>query len=106
MTGIDLTDESFTLSAVALAVAFDLMTALVARLKGRSLVAWWLYGTFMPPFKLFHAMLMAPKRQSPKKFGASPGARRRCPHCGEAIKPDLDVCPECWRALPVDDVAP
>jgi len=87
-------------------VVFGFATALVAHSKGRSPVAWWIYGALTPPIGLFHAMLMAPKRQPPRKSGVSTGARRRCPHCGEAIKPDLEVCPECWRVLPADEVAP
>src|SRR5712692_2828903 len=105
MTDIDPTDTSLILPAVGLAVVLGLMTALVARSKGRSPIGWWLYGTLTAPIGLFHAMLMAPKRHSPKKSSASAG-KRRCPHCGEAVKPDLDVCPECWRVLPVDEILP
>jgi hypothetical protein len=103
MLDFDLFDPGIVLPGVLLSVALGVMTALVARGKGRSLIAWWLYGTLMPLIGLFHAMLLAPKLATRRGTGAS--AIRRCPYCAEAIKPELDVCPECWRVLPVEGVA-
>ena len=100
MFDIDLLDPAIILPGVLLSVALGVMTALVARGKGRSVIGWWLYGMLTPPIGLFHAMLVAPKRAARKAKGAS--AMRRCPYCAEAIKPELDVCPECWRVLPVE----
>ena len=103
MFDFDLLDPSIVLPGILLSVALGVMTALFARSKGRSLIGWWLYGTLMPPIGLFHAALIAPKLAKRKATGAA--AVRRCPYCAEAIKPDLDVCPECWRVLPVEGVA-
>lgn len=102
LTGGDLSDLPLVLLSLALAVVFGLMTALVARAKGRSFALWLIYGVFAPPFALFRAMLMSPNKNAAGKKILSSEARRRCPHCGEAIGRDLEVCPQCWRVLPTE----
>lgn len=100
LTGGDMVDLPLVLLSLALAFVFGLMTALVARAKGRSFTVWLFYGVFAPPFALFHAMLMASGRDVARRNMLSSGGRYRCPHCGEAIGRDLEVCPQCWRVLP------
>jgi ribosomal protein S14 len=104
LTGGDLSDLPLILLSLALAVVFGLMTALVARAKGRSFALWLIYGVFAPPFALFRAMLMSPNTAGKKILSSE--ARRRCPHCGEAIGRDLEVCPQCWRVLPTKGAPP
>jgi hypothetical protein len=106
LIGTDLGGMPLVLLSLALAITFGLMTALVARAKKRSFAAWLIYGALAPPIALFHALLLASGNEAVKKNGLSPGALQRCPHCGEAIKRDLDVCPQCWRVLPGDGGAP
>src|ERR1700675_2865790 len=103
---MDIGDVPATLLFIALAIVFGLMTAFVARAKGRSFVGWLFYGALTPPMALVHALLMAKKKQAAGKRRRSSQAQRRCPHCGEAIKVDLDVCPQCWRVLPEDGMTP
>ena len=93
-------DSSLILLSIALAIAFGLMTALLARAKGRNFLGWLIYGALSSPIAFFHALFMASKRQTARKRGQSSVAQQRCPHCGEAIKVDLEVCPQCWRMLP------
>ena len=106
LIGEDTGDMPLVLLSLALAIVFGLMTALVARAKKRSFAGWLIYGALAPPIALLHALFMAPDNEAAKKNGRSSGALRRCPHCGEAIKRDLDVCPQCWRVLPSDGGAP
>ena len=102
MPAMDLSDPSLILLSIALAVVFGLMTGVIARSKGRSFIGWWLYGALSSPIAFFHALLMAPKKRSARTRGRPAEVLRRCPHCGAAIKPDLEVCPQCWRVLPGD----
>ena len=104
LTGGDLVDLPLVLLSLALAVVFRLMTALVARAKRRSFIVWLFYGVFALPFALFHAMLMSPGKDAARRNMLSSEARQRCPHCGEAIGHDLEVCPQCWRVLPAGGV--
>ena len=106
MSPMEMDDAPLILLSVAIAVVFGLMTALLARAKGRGFIGWLFYGALSPPFAFFHALLMASKKQATRKRGLSYQAQRRCPHCGEAIKAGLEVCPQCWRALPEDGMTP
>jgi hypothetical protein len=101
----DFLDPSVALVGLAMAAAFGVMTALVARTKRRSAIAWLFYGVIAPPFALLHAFLLAPGKEK-QKADHWPVAPRRCPFCFEAIKPDLEVCPHCWRVLPADGDGP
>ena len=101
---MEMDGTSFALVWTAAWVVVGLMTALLARSKGRNFIGWWLYGALTFPIALLHALLMAPQKHTARTRSASSEAQRRCPHCGEAIKRDLDVCPQCWRVVPVDGV--
>lgn len=102
----DLLDPSVVLMGLAMAAVFGVMTALVARAKRRSAVAWLFYGAFAPPFALIHALVVAPGKEEKKGPDRWSAASRRCPFCFESIKPDLEVCPHCWRVLPADGDGP
>ena len=101
----DLLDPSVILMGLAMAAVFGVMTALVARIKRRSAVAWLFYGAFAPPFALIHALFVGPAQEE-KKADRWPVAAQRCPFCFEAIKPDLEVCTHCWRVLPAGGAGP
>ena len=103
---MDMNHAPLILLSIVLAILFGLITALIARAKGRNFIGWWIYGALSSPIAIFHALLMAPKKYAGRRRGLSSAARRRCPHCGEAIKLDVEVCPQCWRVLPAGGITP
>jgi hypothetical protein len=73
-------------------VLLGLIPAMIAQSKGRSFVAWWVYGAALFIVAFPHALLARPVE------GAGV---RKCPHCAELIKVEANVCRYCGR-----DVSP
>ncbi|GAB4388868.1 MAG: zinc ribbon domain-containing protein [Thermodesulfovibrionales bacterium] len=80
----------FLLSLVA-----GVIGAIVADRKGRSWVAW---GLLCWAFPLLLVVLVF------LRPALSPGATKRCPHCGEVIRHEATVCRYCKRELPIEMV--
>ena len=98
-------DAPTVLLPLALALVFGLMTALVARSRGRSFLVWLVYGTLVPGFALIHSLFLAPGKAKDERGLSASKALRRCPFCFESIRPDREVCPACWRVLPAENGA-
>ncbi len=84
----------------AIAILLGLIPAKIAAGKGRSFVAWWIYGTLLFLFALIHAVLLKPQNQSP----ASPpkpqtADSRKCPFCGQTVEVSSKFCPHCGKSL-------
>ncbi len=80
--------------------------AMVAERKGRSGIAWWLYGTTLFIVALPHALLL----EDPDDDRETAEAFRRCPLCAELIRTDASYCRYCKRDVPpplrLDELAP
>jgi ribosomal protein S27AE len=87
---------------------FGVVSAIVARKKGRSGCAWFVLGVLLGPFGLILAfaasrhgpVVLAPSEPSPLK-----SAPKNCPTCGELIPQETGTCRSCdekasRRALP------
>lgn len=72
--------------------------ALVAASKGRSGLAFFVYGFFLWPIALVHALVMARTSESGDKRAIAEG-RLPCPHCAEFIRPGARICPFCKSEL-------
>jgi DNA-directed RNA polymerase subunit RPC12/RpoP len=75
---------------IFIALAFGVATAAIGRLKGGSLIIWFLVGTALPGIGIFAALLMRDERSEP---------RRRCPECGFVLPVSDQVCRRCGRDL-------
>jgi hypothetical protein len=79
---------------------FALIPAAIARGKGRNGLEWWVYGFFIWPVALIHALLLSATEEARTQELKNQG-HRKCPFCAEMVKPDATVCRYCNRDLPV-----
>lgn len=82
---------------------FGLITAIIARSKGRDFFLWWFYGILLFPFALIHAIVI---EQNIETLETMQERQRliKCPHCAEMIKPDAKLCRFCDRKIDIIDV--
>lgn len=81
---------------VLLPIVLGLVPAVVAQAKGRSFVAWWLYGTLLWIVAMPHALLLSTDQGRIDARAVRQGGKK-CPHCAEIIRHDARVCRFCGR---------
>ncbi len=75
---------------IFIALAFGVATAAIGRLKGGSVLIWFLVGTALPGIGILAVLLMRDERDEP---------RRTCPECGFVLPVSDQVCKRCGRDL-------
>ena len=85
------------MTIVVIAILLGLIPAAIARSKGRSFVAWWVYGSLLFIVALPHALLMEPNLAAVEARQLADGAHWKCPYCAEIIKRGAAVCRFCGR---------
>ena len=75
---------------IVVALAFGIATAGIGRMKGGSIVIWFLVGAALPGIGILAVLLMRDQRREP---------RRRCPECGFVVPVSDQVCNRCGRDL-------
>ncbi|HMA18192.1 MAG TPA: zinc ribbon domain-containing protein [Thermoanaerobaculia bacterium] len=73
---------------------FGIVSAIIAKKKGRSGCAWFFLGVLLGPFGLILAFAASSEREpaTPPSRSRSP---RTCPSCGEPISREAAACPAC-----------
>ncbi|MFM0031844.1 zinc ribbon domain-containing protein [Paraburkholderia madseniana] len=79
-----------------IAVLLGLIPAAIAKGKGRSFGAWWLYGAALFIVALPHSLLMRSSPSGIERQHLADGMKK-CQHCAEFIKQDANVCRYCGR---------
>jgi ribosomal protein L40E len=75
---------------IFVALLFGVATAAIGKLKGGSVVLWFLIGTALPGIGILAALFMRDERKEP---------RRQCPECGAIVPISDQVCRRCGRDL-------
>lgn len=68
-----------------IALFIGAIPAMIAKNKGKSFLAWYIYGVLLFIVALPHALIMKSNYQ--------------CPHCKSNIDPAATVCPKCSRDI-------
>jgi hypothetical protein len=78
---------------ILVAILFGVVSGLLARSKGRSVLGWFLVGLIIGPFALIVAV-MPPTAQE--------GRFIECPACCEVIQSEARVCRHCGSQVEVE----
>lgn len=85
-----------------LAICIGVIPGFIAQSKGRSFVAWWLYGAALFIVALPHSLIMKADQEEIEREQLDSGNSKRCPFCAEIIKKQAVVCRFCGRDLPAN----
>jgi hypothetical protein len=80
---------------IIIMLLLGLLPATIAMGKGRNFLLWWLYGSVLFIFAIFHAIAAKPAERNLIFYG-----RRYCPHCEQIIEVDARTCLHCQQAVP------
>jgi hypothetical protein len=75
-------------------LVFGIVSAFVARKKGRSGCGWFLLGVLLGPFGLLLAFAVS-SRNAPTVAPAEARPPKKCPTCGEPMPPEAVRCVNC-----------
>ena len=75
---------------ILVAILFGVVSAVIARSKGRTAIGWFLVGLIIGPFSLIVAVL--PVRPQDGRF-------IECPACCEVIQTEAKICHHCGSQI-------
>lgn len=89
----------------SVAVLVSLMPAVIAKIKGRSFIGFWVYGLLVWPVALTHSLVMARAQRAAGAIRAEPTApaapvmrpeeTKACPDCAATVLAVAGVCQHC-----------
>jgi len=88
------------MSLLLIAICIGVIPGFIAQKKGRSFVAWWIYGALLFVVALPHSLLLKPDIEQIEREQLESGNSRKCPFCAEIIKVEARVCRFCGRDIP------
>lgn len=85
---------------IAIALVLGFLPALIAKSKGHSFFAWYIYGALLFIVALIHAIVLKPVQAEVDRAALATGDSRKCPFCAEIVRREAKVCRFCSRDLP------
>lgn len=101
-----------------IAIVIGCIPAAIAQGKGRSFVAWWIYGALLFIVALPHSLMLDPAVSTPAQASPSrePQARppasapssttKVCPMCAETVQAAARICRFCRHEFPAEPAPP
>ncbi|HDT2125383.1 TPA: zinc ribbon domain-containing protein [Enterobacter roggenkampii] len=83
-------------------IVIGLIPALIAKSKGRSFFAWWVYGALLFIIAFVHSLVIKKDVAAEEKDLIENDGMKKCPFCAELIKSEAIKCKHCGSDLAVD----
>lgn len=87
------------------AAVLGIIPALIAQSKGRSFIAWWLYGFLLFIIALVHSLVIKKDAKVAEQEMIADGMRK-CPFCAEMVRKEAVKCKHCGSDLTPSNEVP